>query len=1105
MSTFSQQTTLPTRGAPNSSTDDMDEAIPDEDASEATKLFNERLSAWRHACGYLVDYISATEKMQQSQGKEYEKVLKTVSHPLKEGHHFDQSLGGIAGMFDNIRSNTAGISNSHYDTAKTLKGSVLPIFERLHTELKNKAKELTKGAGKGVKTVDKSRQASQKHIELLGQHTAAYDSTGGHLKAAEDPYILQRQVYHRLSRQVLEENNTRDDVLAVQNSFAHFEAHVVQTFQNGMAQFNQVVTNQAEQTRSMYGDMIGTTQRMPPDFEWNGFVKRNSNVLIDPSAPKRAVENIAFPNQDHRSTQPLIAGSLERRGKMLKRYDTGFYVVTPAKYLHEFKTDDDFAKDPSPENSLYLPDSLIGAVDGVNFTVKGKDASKGSIGSKLSMAHEFQFKAHTPQDAQRWHDVIASASGQTTMEMSAGSGPSSPVASRYETGAGAAGGMPAGNTMGSPTGNTMGYPTGNTMASPAGNTIGSPAGYSAAEREGAGNEHGMWANEKRTVKMADSKDLPETAPSTPSSRREEPGSRTGKDRQCPFCGLPFTSSSLGRHLDLYIKPRNPKPPDGVHHVDEIKKLRGSITRRQPKTSLKPGANVNISGWRQESEESTAQTRSGSQTVPKTAMRITEDSPVPSPVHVKESENMHTSFNVANWQATGVINDLPPRAPTRHNGASPTRQTQRLDAMRRDATGARIQRPDYDSEHISKLEEDAEVGRAAELALREVLGSLEAAKRKVEPSEIFPDVNFFSLAYPGLCLAILPAPPTLFSATPFAGADTWSLAPPGPKQYDALSRHLHQAYRSAGGAEQFPDSVIFRYSAHASGAYEHWQALGEEERAAAWNLEVCRAFARAQEGQERLRRENEAAGTRIRHLEAEYERLSRCQLPREYLLHPPNTLPTSSAIVKELSSAHPMTTAAEADYDVDDLLNRWRTTARATKRRQPLPYAPPRNAVSATTYTERPSDRSLQSDMLLNGSVFGVNGAMPRTTDPTRGRDLGVEYEVTSHPGAIVSVEDEGDEDGDEDEEVDVDADGEVEDGETGLAHEATSRRALVRQKRTAGARLSPRVPMKPWALLNINGKRAHASAPVNGREEGPKMYKERWPGRGKERAKGLEG
>jgi hypothetical protein len=28
-----------------------------------------------------------------------------------------------------------------------------------------------------------------------------------------------------------------------------------------------------------------------------------------------------------------------------------------------------------------------------------------------------------------------------------------------------------------------------------------------------------------------------------------------KDRSCPFCGQRFTSSSLGRHLDLYIKPK----------------------------------------------------------------------------------------------------------------------------------------------------------------------------------------------------------------------------------------------------------------------------------------------------------------------------------------------------------------------------------------------------------------------------------------------------------------------------------------------------------------------------------------------------------------------
>lgn len=303
------------------------------------------------------------------------------------------------------------------------------MFERLHSEIKNKNKELSKGAGKGSKAVDKARQTTQKHIELLGQHTASYDSTGGKLSAHDDPYVLHRGVYHRLNKQVIEENNNRQDLLAVQNSFAQFEAHVLQTMQNGMSQFNQIVGHQAEQTRTMYGDMTATTQRVTPDFEWNGFVKRNNQVLIDPSTPARSVENIAFANQNHRATQPLIAGPLERKGK-LSGYSSAYWVVTPSGFLHEFKSDDDFAKDPTPETSLYLSDCLIGALDGQKFQVKGKDVSKSSLGNKLSMSHEYAFKAHTPQDAQKWWETIREAAGQATGAKPDFSAPSSPSDSR---------------------------------------------------------------------------------------------------------------------------------------------------------------------------------------------------------------------------------------------------------------------------------------------------------------------------------------------------------------------------------------------------------------------------------------------------------------------------------------------------------------------------------------------------------------------------------------------------------------------------------------------------------------------------------------------------
>jgi hypothetical protein len=34
------------------------------------------LQAWKHAVGYLEDYITATEKTNHAHGKEYERVLK---------------------------------------------------------------------------------------------------------------------------------------------------------------------------------------------------------------------------------------------------------------------------------------------------------------------------------------------------------------------------------------------------------------------------------------------------------------------------------------------------------------------------------------------------------------------------------------------------------------------------------------------------------------------------------------------------------------------------------------------------------------------------------------------------------------------------------------------------------------------------------------------------------------------------------------------------------------------------------------------------------------------------------------------------------------------
>lgn len=200
-----------------------------------------------------------------------------------------------------------------------------------------------------------------------------------------------------------------------------------------MAAFYQNVGGQADRQKALYADIVSTTQSVPPDFEWKGFISRNSAVLIDPAAPGRDVSQIKFPNQDHISTEALISGTLERKSRAaLKGFSSGYYAVTRSKFLHGFKSNDDIQTDPSPELSLHLPDCTLGALGGAQFHVKGKDVSSGKIGKTLSLSHEFEFRAPTADVAQRWWSIIRELAG--SVGDTAGSVPVSPVDQRNISG-----------------------------------------------------------------------------------------------------------------------------------------------------------------------------------------------------------------------------------------------------------------------------------------------------------------------------------------------------------------------------------------------------------------------------------------------------------------------------------------------------------------------------------------------------------------------------------------------------------------------------------------------------------------------------------------------
>lgn len=219
---------------------------------------------------------------------------------------------------------------------------------------------------------------------------------------------------------------------------------------------------------------------------------------------------------------------------------------------------------------------------------------------------------------------------------------------------------------------------------------------------------------------------------SPSVKAEENTPKAVKDKNCPYCGQAFTSSSLGRHLDLYIKERNPKKEDGIHNVEEIRRLRGGITRRHPK------------GSKRRSTTTPAGNRSA---LPRRDDVSDDSSNAPSPaVQGPSGASAGTSaadiasvfpLGGVRWEATGVMNEVLVASPDGAGGAdggdgppsmadmdtrgfNPNRRPMASRAASRQAA-----RTQLDSKQ--KMQDALDDARAAELALREFTMAWRAAK------------------------------------------------------------------------------------------------------------------------------------------------------------------------------------------------------------------------------------------------------------------------------------------------------------------------------------------------------------------------------------------
>jgi cell division protein FtsB len=389
-----------------------------------------------------------------------------------------------------------------------------------------------------------------------------------------------------------------------------------------------------------------------------------------------------------------------------------------------------------------------------------------------------------------------------------------------------------------------------------------------------------------------------------------------KDKNCPFCGQAFTSSSLGRHLDLYIRDKNPKPPDGVHDVDSIKKMRGTITRRQPRGSL---------GGRQREGSTPSATPKGQ--FKKETSNPDSDS-YKSPAIPKDGQyavdSTLSKYPFApRWEATGVMNDLPGKSAWDNDGTG--HDGNKRPSMQRTVSKQMVQKAQFDVKQ--KLADAMDTARAAELGLRELISSWRAAKQHIDNNSMPFDFDPLSLDFPALTLQCLQPPPTLFSSTQHPTSTSWSVQSPGQREFVALKAHFQEefrawrvtcasattaameeltyppaesAYRDARDvlrkAEKSAEDLEKQVQEHLQSAYHVWDSLPAQRQTELWVLELARGVGRKQKETDKLKDQQHKLKQENANLKAQIDQLNRLQHPREFSMVAPSTIPIDRDLI-----------------------------------------------------------------------------------------------------------------------------------------------------------------------------------------------------------------
>ncbi|KAH8918964.1 hypothetical protein BT69DRAFT_1267201 [Atractiella rhizophila] len=399
------------------------------------EVLHSRYQEYKHVVKSLIAYFENLGDYYVKSSKDLTKISGDIQAPLHESSLFIPTAAssngtttttpttpsfatgggiekGLGSLLFEMRDRTRSVAAHHVTLAKSIESNVVEPLRKMRIDIKGHISSLEKEVGKRAEVAVKERDASHAALVDLSEGIGTFGSAPMALEAHRDPYVANVQAAKQLKKQLIAENDLQTNTVLWQQKSEDFEKVMFTQMQTNWRQWEDIRSRVEMQIQQEWATLAASVASVPPDVEWKYF--GSLPHLQDPTAPLRDVNAIKYPGQDHEAAIPVKTGVLDRKKRFTKMYSKTFNVLTPAGYLHEYKSVDA----DKPALSLFLPFCTLGFAPDIaakehKWHIEGNKAISGTMERRIKgtlklgnreLAYTFRAKSH--EEAKSWWEAI---------------------------------------------------------------------------------------------------------------------------------------------------------------------------------------------------------------------------------------------------------------------------------------------------------------------------------------------------------------------------------------------------------------------------------------------------------------------------------------------------------------------------------------------------------------------------------------------------------------------------------------------------------------------------------------------------------------------------